>query len=122
MSTRHQQAATYVRDNPRKSGSFLLLVGAFGVYQGIVKPMQEATEGANTVSMSENLAMLGVLGVILGLALLLGGPRVAQITHPEPGKSRVAGVTILLSLTVLGGVAFYLAKSHLESLGYVFQR
>ena len=122
MSTRHEQAGHLIRNNPRKAGGFALLVGGFAIYQGMIKPIQDATEGAASVSISEKLSMAGVVGVVLGLALLVGGARVASITHPEPGKSRTTGIIILGALVVLGSIAFYLVKSHLQSLGYVFQR
>jgi hypothetical protein len=119
----HQHAAgNFIRNNPRKAGGLFLFIGGFSVYQGIIRPVQEATEGAGTISVSEKLSMLGVLGVVLGLALLIGGARVASITHPEPGKSRVFGVSLLIGLFILGGVAFYMEKAHLQSMGYVFNR
>ena len=121
MNSRQAEMAEMIRNNPRKMGGFLLFVGGLALYQAVLKPMQDAAKEVHSISISQNMTMLSVLFVTLGLALLIGGGRIARITHPAPGESRVG--PIILAIVVLGiGIAGYaVLKSYMTSHGYEFQ-
>ncbi len=116
MSTRH-----WIRSNPRKTGGLSLLLGGFSIYQFMIKPMQEAAGHAAQVSLSYRACGVCVFFVVFGLALILGGEPVAAVLRPAPGDSRVAAFTIGGVIAAIGFGAFFLLKSHIESLGYVFR-
>jgi len=122
MSTPHQEhARNLVVNNPRKAGGLFLLIGSGLLYNNAIRPLQDAEEAAQTVSISEKMVTLGILGLIFGLALIIGGGRITRFTHPAPGESRTPAIIIVTILFALGSGAFYLLKSHLESKGYAFQ-
>jgi hypothetical protein len=120
MSLQPESARQYVVNNPRKTGSCLLLIGVLLLYTNVVPPLQAAAEGAATLKISDRMVIIGIVGVVLGLALLIGGPRITRFTHPAPGESRVFTFILAFVMVGLGGAAYYLLKTHIESMGYVF--
>lgn len=121
MNTRHDGTGHWIRSNPRKTGSLSLLLGGFFIYQYMIKPMQEGAAGASHVNLSLKACGVAVFFVVFGLALILGGEPVAAVLRPAPGDSRVAAFMAGGVIAAIGIGAFFLIKSHLESLGYVFR-
>lgn len=121
MSTRHDQTGDWIRSNPRKTGGFCLLLGGFFIYQFMIKPMREAAAHAAHVSLSFKACGLCIFFVVFGLALILGGAPIAAALRPAPGDSRVAAFTVGGVIAAIGLGAFFLLKSHIESLGYVYR-
>jgi hypothetical protein len=121
MPNRDTSIQTYVVNNPRKVGLFLLFAGAALLYQKLVQPIQAAEAGAPRVMLSSKLTIAGVIGVVFGLAYLLFGPRAARLLRPAAGESKT--LTYLAVFVVAGiGTAIYLGVRHcLESKGYVFR-
>lgn len=106
----------------RKIGAFALLVGAFLLYLCVYQPLQDAENGASTVTgMSGKGTMAGVVAALFGVALLIGGEPVKQFLNPPPDKSKVPSVIVSIVLVSAGFGVYYLVKSHVESLGYVFK-
>lgn len=106
----------------RKIGAFALIIGGFMLYMCAYQPLQDAESGASTVKgLSGKGTMAGVVGVLFGLALLIGGEPVKHFFNPPPEKSRVPGIIVGALLVGAGFGAYYLVKSHVESLGYVFK-
>ena len=95
MSTRQEHARNLVVNNPRKAGGLFLLIGSGLLYTNALKPLQDAEDAAQSLTISEKMVTLGILGLVFGLALIIGGGRITRFTHPAPGESRTPAIIIV---------------------------
>ena len=104
----------------RPIGAGLTVLAIVLGYLCIYTPIQEATQGAESVSVSFKGALVAVIIAVLGPAYLIGGGRFVEIIWPPPGPWGFTNYAVLtITVAVVAGVFFGL-RHYLGTLGYSF--
>lgn len=108
----------------RLIGVVLLLLAAFAAYISVYAPIHDAQTHVAQVRTSLKGAFVAPLSLLIGLGMLVGGPRFQAALENSPEKAQRWGKASVLGwvLFVIGGgigVALYFwVMSQLHALGY----
>ena len=101
----------------RLIGLVVLLCTALAAYIGWIDPLRNARNGVRFVTWYPESAAIVPVGSITGLFFLVLGAR-AEGALKFLGRSRAAGIAVVLALAVLAFAAFLAAQAYFRSLGY----
>ncbi|MEO8909046.1 MAG: CopD family protein [Gemmatimonadaceae bacterium] len=94
---------------------FFLAVGAVGFRYGIVRRVRGMTDEARTILRADNVALLGVLGILLIALSALGGPYIQSImehkTYAESLPRNLGSLELKLVLLTLAFIGFALVRA-----------
>lgn len=118
MALRPNQPHPLVRKFPRTAGFVVLLVGLVFFYISIAQPILHAHVG-EVIKLSGKGGVGGGFFIILGLLLMLFGPRLIAFSQTSAANSQKLTLTLGGLLGVVGIVAMELTKSYLRGKGYI---
>ena len=108
----------------RLGGLLLILSGLALGYFFIYTPLDEAAQGAKTISTTMKGAVITPMVLVLGIGILIGGERFTTVISNSPEKTKRYGKTSLTGWLVLGiamlsgfGVYYWLENA-LKAYGY----
>ncbi|MBP2655390.1 MAG: hypothetical protein H6Q73_2959 [Firmicutes bacterium] len=108
----------------RLGGLLLILGGLVLGYFFIYTPVEEATQGAKTISTSMKGAVLTPMVLVLGIGMLIWGERFTTVISNTPEKAKRYGKTSLVGWMVLGTAmlsgfgVYYWLENALKAYGY----
>jgi hypothetical protein len=120
MSLRSNEFHPLIQKFPRTGGFIVWLIGVVFFYFAIVEPILYAT-AEKVIKLSGKGAFGGGLFMIMGLLLMLLGPRLIAITKAEAASSRKFALIFGGVLAIIGIIALEMTKTHLRSKGYVLR-
>ena len=118
MALRPNQPHPLARKYPRTGGFLVLLIGLTIFYFSIAEPILHANVG-EVINLSGKGGISGGLFIIVGLLLMLLGPRVMTWSQSSAANSPKLALILGGVFAFIGIIALELAKSSLRSKGYI---
>lgn len=118
MTSQKNWLQQLAQENPRITGVFILLIGLVILYFSIAEPILHAEVGSR-IELTGKGGVGGGIFAILGLVLILFGPRTLNSLQKTGSGSKIPVYLVAGILGVVGVISMALLKSHLRSKGYV---
>ncbi|BCB27991.1 hypothetical protein SKTS_28770 [Sulfurimicrobium lacus] len=118
MALRPNQPHPIAQRFPRTTGFVVLLVGFAFFYISIVEPILHANVG-EVIKLSGKGGLGGGIFIILGLLVMLFGPRALALGQTKAANSQKFALILGGVFAVVGIVAMEITKSYLRGKGYI---
>jgi uncharacterized membrane protein len=118
MPLRSKQPHPLVRKYPRATGFVVLLIGLAFFHVSIAGPILYAKAG-EVIKLSGKGGIGGSIFIILGLFLILLGPRLMAWNQASAESSRRQALVLGVLFGILVIVAMEVTKSYLRGKGYI---
>lgn len=114
----HEHALRY----PRIAGLVITLIGCVLLYTGFISAVIDISRHVPEVEFSEPGFVIGVVTVMLGLFLIITGPRYIGLalgeTHDIRQKVGTGNYIAFMAVIIIGGFIAYYMDQYLAAHGY----